>query len=80
MKGTGTPVDLKGVCEGSPAKPLTQHQLEDVTSLDVLLGRLHSSHVLLLRHVAVLRCVWSSRQRHCHLPPHGPAISCVQFK
>mmetsp|Transcript_40429 Transcript_40429/g.89805 ORF Transcript_40429/g.89805 Transcript_40429/m.89805 type:complete len:333 (-) Transcript_40429:1080-2078(-) len=48
-------VHLKGVGEGAALKALTQHQLEDVTRPDVLLGLVNGTQELVLLHVALAR-------------------------
>jgi len=46
------PVNFEGVCERAPLKPVREHQLEDVSGLDVLLDHIHAGKVLLSGHVA----------------------------
>ena len=60
---TYRPVDLKGVCEGATLKALTQHQLEDVASLDVLLHKGHIVQEALACHIGCLRCLRPRVQR-----------------
>lgn len=36
------PVDLKGVCQSMPLEALAENQLEDISSLYVLLGLVHT--------------------------------------